>query len=81
VFSAIPSICFTGPHPLNCLLTRVNGNVGIDGNTGFSNTLSVSGYRVHTAQSLPDAARVQPAPGDQLPGPIFIARLPLTMAA
>lgn len=38
-------------------------------------------YLVHTAQSFPDAASAHPAPGDQLPGPIFMARLPLTMAA
>jgi len=39
-------------------------------------------YLVQTAQSFPEAASVHPAPvGDQLPGPIFIAVLPFTMAA
>jgi hypothetical protein len=38
-------------------------------------------YFVHTAQSFPEAASVQPAPGDQLPGPIFMATFPFTMAA
>jgi hypothetical protein len=49
--------------------------------TAYAASAPASTYRVHTAQSLPDAASVQPAPGDQLPGPIFIARLPFTMAA
>lgn len=43
---------------------------------------SAPAYFFQTAQSLPEVARVQPAPlGDQLPGPIFIATLPLMMAA
>ncbi len=38
-------------------------------------------YLVHTAQLVPLVRNVQPDPGDQLFGPIFMATLPLMIAA